>query len=171
VAWGLIAVGGSVYIETVSRNADAIRELFAELEQGMRALGWSEENPGAVRTAATARTVADILGRYLDPDVEYIEDRAWPGAEDFRGRDAVRERFREYWETVSFQPPYLRELIETPDGVTFVYCVDGIGTESGTPFHQEIAWMTEMSEGLMRRIVVYFDPSKALGQVGNGHSE
>jgi ketosteroid isomerase-like protein len=171
VAWGLIAVGGSVYIETVSRNADAIRELFAGLEQGARALGWSEENPGAVRTKATARMVADVLGRFLDPDVEYVEDPAWPGAEIFRGRDAVRERFREYWETVAFQPPELRELIETPRGATFVYCVEGTGTESGTPFHQEIAWIADMHEGVMRRIEVHFDPAEALRQVGKAPAE
>jgi ketosteroid isomerase-like protein len=154
----------------VSRNADAIRELFAGIEKGARTLGWSEENPGAVRTEATARMVADVLSRFLDPDVEYVEDPAWPGAEILRGRDAVRDRFREYWETIAFQPPELRELIETPRGVTFVYCVEGIGTESGTPFHQEIAWITDMSEGMMRRIEVHFDPAEALRQVGKARS-
>jgi ketosteroid isomerase-like protein len=174
-AWGrviqaCIVVGSVIYIDRVSRNSDAIRELFGGVEQGARALGWSEENPSAVRTEATARMFADVLGRFLDPEVEYVEDPAWPGAEIFRGRDSVRERFREYWETVAFQPPELRELIETPRGVIIVYCVEGIGTGSGTPFHQEIAWIADMSEGLMRRIEVHFDPAEALRQVGRART-
>jgi ketosteroid isomerase-like protein len=150
----------------VSRKADAIRELFAGLEQGARALGWSEKEPSAVRTSAMARMVSDVLGRFLDPDVEYVEDPAWPGAEVFQGRDAVKTRFREHWETVAFQPPELRDLIDIPRGVIIVYRVEGIGTGSGTPFEQEIAWIVDMRDDLMRRIEVHFDPAEALRVAG-----
>jgi ketosteroid isomerase-like protein len=150
----------------VSRNAEAIRELFAGLDHGARSLGWSKENPEAAQTEAAARMVADVLGRVLDSDVEYVEDPAWPGAGTYRGRDWVLARFREYWETVAFEPPKLLDLIEVPGGLIIVYCVEGTGQESGTPFHQDIAWTTEMHDGVIERIEVDFDPSRALRRAG-----
>jgi ketosteroid isomerase-like protein len=150
----------------VSRKADAIRELFANYEQGARALGWSEGNPKAVRSDRMARMVADVLSRFLDPDIEYVEDTAWPGAEIFRGREAVLARFREYWETIGFQPPELLDLVDVPRGLIIVFHVEGIGRESGTPFSQDIAWVADMRDGVIRRIEVHFDPSEALRDVG-----
>jgi ketosteroid isomerase-like protein len=155
----------------VSRNADAIRELFSGLDHGIRSLGWSEDNPAVAQTEAAGRMVADVLGGVLDPDVEYVEDPAWPGAGTYRGREWVLARFREYWETVAFQPPKLLDLIERPGGLIIVYCVEGIGQESGTPFHQEIAWTTEMRDGVMERIEVDFDPARALRRAGVAAAE
>jgi ketosteroid isomerase-like protein len=155
----------------VSRKVDAIRELFAGVEQGARALGWSEENPTAVRTDAAGRMVSDVLRRFLDPDIEYVEDAAWPGAEVLHGREAVLARFREYWETVAFQPPELRDVVEVPRGVILVFCAEGIGRESGTPFKQEIAWIADMRGGVIRRIEVHFDPASAFRAVGVSRAE
>jgi ketosteroid isomerase-like protein len=140
--------------------------MFAGWDEGARALGWSEDNPAAAQTMATARMAADVLGRFVDPHIEYVEDPTWPGAGSYRGRDWVMARFREYWETVAFQPPKLLDLIEVPDGLIIVYCVEGTGQESGTPFHQDIAWTTSMRDGVIQRIEVDFDPAKALRKVG-----
>jgi ketosteroid isomerase-like protein len=115
--------------------------------------------------------VSDVLRRFLDPDIEYVEDTAWPGAEVFRGREAVLARFREYWETVAFQPPELRDTIEVPRGLIIVFCAEGIGRESGTPFKQEIAWIADMRDGVIRRIEVHFDPASALRAAGVAPAE
>ena len=47
-----------------------------------------------------------------------------------------------------------------------MYRVEGIGTGSGTPFEQEIAWIVDMRDDVMRRIEVHFDPAEALRVAG-----
>lgn len=146
---------------------ESIRQLFSEWEEGARALGWSEGDAAAVRTDAVAQMAVDIFERFLDPDVEYREDPAWPGAGVFRGREAVLARFRDYWEMIAFQPPELRELIEGERGLVAAVCrLRGTGHGSGTPFEQELVWVFSAPEGLIRTFSAHFDRASGLRTAG-----
>ena len=112
----------------------------SELDSGRRA--WEE--------FASARTPEDI-GRLLegwDPDVEYVEDPKWPGADTFRGYAAVAARFREYVDVLGMGGELvLEDVRETPGGLVSLVRVRG-DTVSGVPFDHLWAYRFRMHGGL-----------------------
>ena len=131
----------------------------SELDSGRRA--WEE--------FASARTPEDI-GRLLegwDPDVEYVEDPKWPGADTFRGYAAVAARFREYVDVLGMGGELvLEDVRETPGGLVSLVRVRG-DTVSGVPFDHLWAYRFRMHGGRIVWFRAYFDPDEALAESGH----
>ena len=130
-------------------NVNIARELWHELIAG-GAAGEATKNASA----------------YWHPEIEYVEDPNWPGADMFRGAEAIRSRFTEYLEVFGNTEMSVEQLIDVGDQVVSVFRTRGESAQSGLPFEHEWAYVWTFRAGRVVRWQAYFEKGKALEAVG-----
>ena len=108
--------------------------------------------------------------RYWDANIEYHEDPCWPGASSYRGREAVVQCFRDYFEALGAEDVTsigVERVLDASDrGVVAFIRFSGQAPASGLP-HQHLWGYVVKVEG--ERIVyfrAYYEPTEALEAVG-----
>ena len=123
----------------------------------------SRENVEIVRRiyeAGERRDGETVLSLY-DPDIDWDMSRH-PYAEMFgggvasRGRDQLREWFRQWYEAFDNFQHVLEELIDVGDRVVSVGTDRALGRASGIEVERHIAGVWTLRDGLVTR-VVWFD--------------
>ena len=100
--------------------------------------------------------------RYLHPDVEYVEDPAWPGAGHFRGIDEVRNRWYEYAELLGEAATLTpEELGAVGDAVLVVAVSRGIAAGSGLRYEHRWGYVFRLRDGKIVLWEAYLDPENA----------
>jgi ketosteroid isomerase-like protein len=127
----------------MSENLDLVRSIYADWERG---------DYGSAEWA--------------DPEVEYvIVDGPEPGS--WVGKPEIAQHARprlSVWESLRYEEGEYREL---DDGrVLVIYRVRGRGKGSGVEVDQRRASLFHIGEGKVTRIVTYWDPDRALSELG-----
>jgi ketosteroid isomerase-like protein len=132
-----------------SEDTGIVRVMF-------RAMGALSESPDV-----------DAFGEiFFHPDVTYTEDPSWPGADEFQGRAAVMEHFREYLDFLSMQDVELEEVLEGPNHLVALWTLRARGSGSGAAAEAAWAWLIRMKDGYVHRFSAHLDRSAALRAAG-----
>jgi len=134
----------------------------------------SQENVEIVRRvyeAVARRDTATVLSLY-DPNVEWDGARSrWaevmPGMREFRGHEALRRFFREYYEMWETFEDDVQELIDAGDHVVCVVSSRGRGRASGL----DVEWagnagVWTIRDGKVTRVVWFSTREEALAAAG-----
>lgn len=104
----------------------------------------------------------DGLAETWHEDIVYEEDPLFPGADTYRGRDAVRTRFREYEEQLGPSSVTIEEIAVRPRSAVVLWRHSGVTPGAGAPFEQRWAWVVRMRDGKAVHLRAYVDPDEAL---------
>jgi ketosteroid isomerase-like protein len=133
----------------------------------------SQENVEVVRRSfelAASEGLDALAEHYWDANIEYREDPRWPGASTYRGREAVVQCFRNYFEVLGPEDVTsigVERVVGASDrGVVAFIRFSGKASASGLP-HEHLWGYVVKVEG--ERIVyfrAYYEPTEALEAAG-----
>jgi ketosteroid isomerase-like protein len=115
---------------------------------------------------AYAERGLDGLAETWHPDLVYEEDPLFPGADTYRGRDAVLARFREYEEQLGASEAVTERAATGPHGTAVVWSQSGTTAGTGIRFQHRWGWLVRERDGRAVYIRAYFDPDEALRAAG-----
>jgi ketosteroid isomerase-like protein len=110
----------------------------------------SQENVEVVRRAIDAFNRREIRLDWLDPEVEWIEDPRYPGAETFHGSAGVERSVRKWWDAweIEVRP---QEFIDLGDRVVVLGHGHYRGGGSDVPLTAEFASVDDLRDGKIVR--------------------
>jgi ketosteroid isomerase-like protein len=125
-----------------SANLDLVRSIFKEWERGD--FSWPES---------------------ADPEMEFVvADGPEPGSRTGLAARPWAEGFLNVWDSLRFEANEYREL---DDGRVLVfYRIRGRGKGSGVEVDQSRAGLFHIDRGKVARVVFYWDPDRALADLG-----
>ena len=129
-----------------------------------------DDNVAIMRKAWDAWVRGDLAGLYRYYDDDTIWDLThfadWP--EDFyRGVEAIDRFFRDWLAIWDDYEAGVDDILGAPDGrVVTLYWQRGKGRQSGLPMEWKSAQVATVRDGLITRMDLYDDRSKALEAVG-----
>jgi ketosteroid isomerase-like protein len=126
----------------MSENLDLVRSIFADWERGD--FGWPE---------------------WANPEGEFVvADGPEPGSRTGLAARPWIEGFLNVWESLRFEANEYREL---DDGrVLVLYRIRGRGKGSGVEVDQSRASLFDIDKGKVTRVVSYWDPDRAIADLG-----
>jgi ketosteroid isomerase-like protein len=130
-------------------NVEVVRRFFEE---------WVNSDPRREESWREAST-------YLDPDFEYREDAAWPGAGTHRGIPAFRQVVSGYSQAFAEMRLEAEEIFDAGDRVLALICWAARG-QHGADAVMHQAGIFTVRRGRVASWQVFFDPSEALKAVG-----
>jgi ketosteroid isomerase-like protein len=101
-------------------------------------------------------------------DVVYREDPRWPGADVFRGREAVVNRFVAYTQDIAGASADLREVEVAGDRAFCAIHVGGRGASSAAPTDHLWGYYVVLRDGRIAEIDAHLDPEEARGRLRDG---
>lgn len=125
----------------------------------------SQENVEVVRRAIEAFNRREIALDWFDPEVEWIEDPRYPGAETFHGPAGVERSVRQWWDAweIELDP---QEFIDVGDQVVVLGHGHYRGGGSEVPLTAEFASVYDFRDGKIVRAEVFPTRGEALEAVG-----
>ena len=99
------------------------------------------------------------------PDVEWLEDPAWPGSATYRGVEQIRQVILDRMGTLDFDQQ-TEDLIDVDDKVVVLVRWVGRGKASGAQGEISMAMVWTVREQAITRIEFFLDRSEALEAVG-----
>ena len=124
-----------------------------------RAFGGGDPTPSMGETAET----------YWHPEVEYVEDRRWPGASSYKGRQAVLRCWQGYIQALGGEEDFTVTVERVLDAGTQqvpIVRLQSRGSASGVPHEHTWAYVVEVRDGQIAYFRAYYEPSEALQAVG-----
>jgi ketosteroid isomerase-like protein len=103
--------------------------------------------------------------KWLDPEFEYREDPAWPGAGTYKGIAAFREVMSSYFDALSESRVEVEEIVDAGDRVLLVFNWWARG-KSGAEGELRQAGIFTVREGRVASWQVLFDCEEAFRAVG-----
>ena len=100
-----------------------------------------------------------------DPDVEWREDPAWPGAATYRGVEQVRQVILDRMGTLDFDQQ-TEDLIGVDDKVVLLVRWVGRGKASGAQGELSMAMVWTVREQAITRVEFFLDRVRAMEAVG-----
>ena len=91
----------------------------------------SEENVERARQVLDAFNRREVPLEFLHPEVEWIEDPRYPGAQTYRGREGVERSINGWWETWASLAMRVEGMVDADDLVVFWGTTEARGTDSG----------------------------------------
>lgn len=136
----------------------------ANVELVWTALGATPDHSERVRWDAERWAEA---AEFWDPEVEYREDPAWPGATTVTGPDAVIARFLEYQEFLGEADAEVEEVLDAGDDEVVVLTrIRGAGARSGVPWEYLWAYVVTIKAARVVAIRAYLEADEALRAAG-----
>src|SRR5437762_4844344 len=74
-----------------------------------------------------------IAEDFFDAQVEYRDDKVWPGGGTHTGRPAMIARFREAIETLGIRESVVERVVDTGENVAWVICATGQSPGADVP--------------------------------------
>lgn len=99
----------------------------------------------------------------LDPEVEFEEDRHFPEARTYRGREEVLNYFTQFVSQFERFVFSVEDLVDGGgDNVLVCLRISGVGKGSYAEFEIQPGWMFTVRDGRVVRIRAYLERSEAL---------
>ena len=108
--------------------------------------------------------VEPALDSLLAPSAEWIEDPLWPGSATVRGRETIKTRVREYFESFDWSMP-LEEVVDAGDDVVVIIHARGRGESSGLETAMQMAVVLTFEGRQVTRWRWFLNPAQALEAV------
>ena len=99
------------------------------------------------------------------PDVEWLEDPAWPGSAAYRGVEQVRQVILDRMATLDFDQQ-TEDLIDVDDKVVVLVRWVGRGKASGAQGEISMAMVWTVREQAITRVEFFLDRAEALEVAG-----
>ena len=103
---------------------------------------------------------------FLHPEVEWIEDPRYPGAQTYRGREGVERSINGWWETWAWQTMRVEGMVDADDLVIHWGTTEARGTDSEVTVSTSFGVAWEFRDGLIVRVHVLAGRDEALKAVG-----
>jgi ketosteroid isomerase-like protein len=137
-------------------NVEIVRRWWAESSD------WFNDPKGG-----DPERLAEISARYASEDVVFEEDPVWPDAGTYRGRDAIMDRFLEYFDVLQMHQIEIGEVIDADDVVYLEFRAHmGLGADAGQT--QTFLWgyTVKVEEGRVVHFRAWFDPEEGRRAAG-----
>ncbi|MEA2419201.1 MAG: uncharacterized protein QOE60_1407 [Thermoleophilaceae bacterium] len=116
-------------------------------------------------SAFNRRDIATIVGDF-DPDVEWLEDQRYPGAETFHGPAGVERSIRKWWDAWAEIRMEIDETIDLGDSVVLAGRVHARGHDSDVAVEAPFGGVYEFRAGKVIRVRILGGRAEALEAVG-----
>jgi ketosteroid isomerase-like protein len=126
----------------------------------------SRENVEIVRRAVDAFNRREVPVELLDPEVEWIEDPRYPGAQTYRGPDGVERSIEKWREAWASQTMHVDGMADGGDKVAFWGVVEAGGTDSEITLSAPFGHVCEFRDGLIARVRMLGGRDEALEAAG-----
>jgi ketosteroid isomerase-like protein len=126
----------------------------------------SEENVDILRRAIDAFNRREMWLDYLDPDVEWIEDPRYPGAQTYRGRDGVQRSIEKWWDAWAVLTLHVEDMLEAGDRIVYWGTTEARGHDSDLALSGPFGAFWEFSDGLVVRVQTLASREEALEAAG-----
>jgi ketosteroid isomerase-like protein len=126
----------------------------------------SQKNVEVVRRAIEAFNRREMWLDYLDPEVEWIEDPRYPGAQTYRGREGVERSIEKWWETWASVVLRLEKIVDADDRVVIWGVTEARGSDSDVTVNAPFGGVWELREGRVVRVQVLAGREEALEAAG-----
>ena len=107
-----------------------------------------------------------LAARFWDADIVYREDEKWPGAGEYRGREAAVARFLDYFESFGPTRVELVGIREGERGLLAEWDLRTVGVGSGVPMEQRWAYVIRTRDGRVAEIHAHLDLEAARADAG-----
>ena len=126
----------------------------------------SQENVELVRRWVEAFNRRELLLDDFDPDVEWVEDQRYPGAETFHGPAGVERSLKKWWDAWSEITMHLVEVIDLGDRVVVAGHTQARGHGSDVSVTAEFGGVYEFRRRKIVRVQVLGSRADALEAAG-----
>jgi ketosteroid isomerase-like protein len=108
----------------------------------------------------------ELLLEDFHPEVEWIEDPRYPGADTFHGRSGVQRSVEKWWDAWAQITLQVEELIDLSDRVVLAGRTEARGHDSDVTVTAEFGGVWEFRDGKIVRVQVLGSRAEALEAVG-----
>ena len=115
---------------------------------------------------AFRRDGLDGILEHVHPDIEWVQDPAFPGAQTFHGHEGVRRWFERLSDSFGAFHVEVEDLVDAGDRIVVLLTVHTRGAESGVAVDTRMAHVWTLKDGKGSRVRFYLDPAAALRDVG-----
>src|SRR5215207_5321850 len=122
----------------------------------------SEENVELVRRAVEAFNRRELVFEDFDPEIEWVEDPRYPGAETFQGRSGVERSVQKWWDAWGEITIRLEEVIDFGDRVVIAGHTEARGHGSDVRVTAEVGGVYEFRDGKIVRVHALGSRAEAL---------
>jgi hypothetical protein len=126
----------------------------------------SQENVEVVRRAVEAFNRREVPLELLHPEVEWIEDPRYPGAQSYRGREGVERSINGWWETWASLGMRVEGMVDADDLVVFWGVTQARGADSEVTVSGPFGGVWAFRDGLVVRVQVLGGREEALEAAG-----
>jgi len=126
----------------------------------------SEENVALVRRWVEAFNRRELLLDDFDPEVEWVEDQRYPGADTFHGPAGVERSLTKWWDAWSEITMQLVEVIDLDDRVVGAGHIQARGHGSDVSVTAEFGGVYEFRRRKIVRVRVLGSRAEALEAAG-----
>jgi ketosteroid isomerase-like protein len=110
--------------------------------------------------------LAERAKGYMAPDCVYEEDPVWPDAGEFRGRDAVLQRFGDYVELVHLAGASLESVLDGDGVVLAKVRIEMLGEGEGTMIGFLWSYTVRVEDGQIVHSRAWYRPEEAARAAG-----
>jgi ketosteroid isomerase-like protein len=108
-----------------------------------------------------------LMQRLAHEDVVYVEDPKWPGADTYRGQEAVAKCWSSYDEVMGEAVAVsVTDVRDAGGQIVAIVRVSGRTRESGVPFDHTWGYVCRMEDRTLSYFRAYFNPDEALKAAG-----
>jgi ketosteroid isomerase-like protein len=122
----------------------------------------SREKVEVVQRAVEAFNRRELPLDDLDPEVEWVEDQRYPGAETFHGSAGVERSLRKWWDAWSELTLHVGEVIDLGDRVVVAGHTEARGHGSDVSVTAEFGGLYEFRRGKVVRVQAFGSRTEAL---------
>lgn len=152
--------------------------MFAEPTRAVRG-GWNTSRlvQGASRDSPeqfirrmyaqwNAQGIRSLADTFLDAQVQYSDDAAWPGGGAHHGRAAVIARFEEVVEVLGLREAVVERVIHRGEEVAWVIRSTGRSPGADVPNDHRWGYTGRIAGGKLVRFEAYYDADEAFEALG-----
>jgi ketosteroid isomerase-like protein len=111
--------------------------------------------------------IEDLIATYAeDAVIASHTERARLTGDEFRGRDAIRDFYRDFFDSYRELSYEIERVEGLDDRVVVVYVLSALGRSSGVPIRRRFACYDRIEDGLVAEENLYRDPDDALAAAG-----
>ncbi|HEX3434483.1 MAG TPA: nuclear transport factor 2 family protein [Solirubrobacteraceae bacterium] len=108
-----------------------------------------------------AHGIRSLADAFLDAQVQYNDDAAWPGGGAHRGRAAVIARFEEVVEVLGLREAVVERVIHRGEEVAWVIRSTGRSPRADVPNDHRWGYTGRITGGKLVRFEAYYDADEA----------